>query len=333
MAEKAEALPQPRSRLDLNTVGRLLAISLGIASATLMAQKAFGFSFNQDFLNWLKLVENFVGALVLPFEFIVVTPVVNWLHEHGYVFELYPHWKYAFVLIWLFVASDMRNSPSQKVGGVVYVASRWANAALVALLGGSLAGTVPLDHPAVLWWPVAAAFLFDSGDNFIYGFRALRRDLAGVGVALSLAFAVVFAALALTAIEPPAVAGHPPHFFWPVAAFFAYSASVRLLYGQSARGLYRSAFAAVAAAFALGVLPSPSWLDFEHSASPGLANFAAFVAVVGAWRMLDGFLDPKQGDGGFLERALNSVDARSGQDILAVLGLTTIIVLVARMLA
>src|SRR5262249_19220776 len=144
-----------------------------LASAVLLAHSAFGIRFNEDFLLFLGIVGDAIGLIVTPFELLLVNPVVRWLHTLGLVFELHDHWRSAFVLLWLFIASATRafNSPALVFGGAGAGAAirslfRWVSAAFAALLGGALAGTVPLDDPAVLWWPVAAYFLFESGDSF-----------------------------------------------------------------------------------------------------------------------------------------------------------------------
>jgi hypothetical protein len=226
--------------LKLGTIVRLALIGLGIASAVLLAHSAFGIRFNEDFLLFLGIVRDTIGFIVTPFEVLIVQPVVRWLHEQGWALELHDHWRSAFVLLWLFNASEMRTnaSPSFIFGGAgagatIRIPVRWAWAALTALLGGVLAGTLPLNYPAVLWWPVAAYFLYSSGDLFISASTDRLNAAAG---ALNLAFTAPFTALALGWAEPPAVAGDPPLFWWPVAAQFALSAGLASIWAAAGRG-------------------------------------------------------------------------------------------------
>lgn len=332
--ETAEPAPTPSS-LKPGTIFRLSAIALGIASATLLAHSAFGIRFNEDFLLFLAVVRRIVGGIALPFELLLVRPVVGWLHEQGFVFELRDHWRNAFVLLWLFNVSASRAfSPLSLIlgGGAalrVRVAFRWAWAALAALLGGTLAGTVPLDHQAVLWWPVSAFFLYTLG-----GRASLLQG------ALGIAFAIPFGVLALGWVEPFAIAGHPPLFWWPVAAFFAFLGVGRLVWALQgwavathlAAAVLSFALAAVAGLLAVGVLPGPAWLAFEHSPSPGLANLTAFVAVLAAWFLFDALIDPEMGGVGLLKRMFDSRSARTGLDVLAVLGGAAIITYLAHLM-
>jgi hypothetical protein len=339
--------------MKAGAIVRIALIGLGIASAVLLAHSAFGIRFNEVFALFLDLVRDFIGVLVLPFELVIVKPVVRWLHELGLVFELREHWKNAFVLLWLFNASAMRAVAPLSLmlggagaGAAIRTPWHWAWAALAALLGGALAGAVPLDHPAVLWWPVAAFFLHLSVESFIFTFRV--RRYAAVG-ALVLAFAATFAALALGWVEPPAIAGRPPLFWWPLVAVLVTLPGVGIILAAADRriptgdasftlGLALGAAlvfapAAAALALALGVVPGPAWLGFERSPSPGLANLAAFVAALAAFSLLMAFLLPGMGDGSYLARVFNNFLARIALDVLAVLGGAALIVYLAHLFA
>jgi len=325
-----------------STIFRIAVILLGIASAVLMAHSAFGIRFNEDFLLFLAVVRDIVGVVVLPFELLIVVPVVRFLHEHGLAFELRDHWRHAFVLLWLYNASATRAfAPPSLIfngGNAVRIVLRWASAALAALLGGALAGTVSLEHPAVLWWSVAAFFLYWGADNFIF-FIWDRSSHAWPGI-ISIAFAVPFAALALGWVGSPVTGDHLSLFWWPAVSWFAFLAAGSLIEGAEGRrsaelaiGMLWLAFAAVSVAFALGVVQGPAWLAFEHSPSPGLANLAAFVVVVAASLLPLALLDPDEGDGSFLERVLRSAAAQTAFDIFAVLGGAMFIVYLAYLMS
>lgn len=314
--------------LRLGTIVRIAAILLGIASAVLLAHSAFGIRFNQDFVLFLNIVRDAVGIVVLPFELLIVNPVVGWLREHGFMFQLHPHWHYVFVLLWLFSASVSRAFNTSSVE----VALSWVVGVFAAMLGAALAGTVPLDHEALLWWAIAGFFAQRSAINFV-GALTESREMAAHGV-LALCMASIFVAFALGWVHPPAVVGSSP-IFWSIAAYFIYLAGIAFIPFTTPYWSWVAlllALVAVASALALGVLPEVRWLDFRQSPSPGLANLAVFVAVLGAWYILYGFLEAT-GSARFLQRSFGSGFTRAGIDVLAVLGGAVIIVYLAHLMA
>lgn len=340
--------------MQSGTITRITAILFGIASAVLLARSAFGIRFNEDFMRFLDIVRDIIGVVVTPFELLIVKPIVRWLHDQGFAFELRDHWRNAFVLLWLFTASEARSRTSRPVGPPAsvadlmhyYPARVWMWGALAALLGGVLAGTVPLHHPAVLWWPVATFFLYWSVDRFLLAGGYSFRQNVTHGM-LAFAFAAAFASLALGWLDAPTFAGHPALFWWPVAAWlFDHAAGHVVWTSKSAhktRGLVLAALdlgiAAAAVALALGILQGPGWLAFEHSPSPGLANLAAFVTIFAALYMLSGFLYiafyslPIPRHDTFLRQWLDFPDTRQALDIFAVLGFAAVIVYVAHLLS
>jgi hypothetical protein len=329
--------------MKLETIGRLLAIALGIASAVLLAHSGFGIRFNEEFLLFLKLVENTVGFVVLPFELLLVEPAIRWLREQSLIFDLYPHWKNVFVLLWLFFAAEKRafSSLSLLAGNegplaAALAAFRWMWAALVALIGGCFAGTVSLDHPAVLWWAVAAWFLLRGGDGLIYPFREQRDPARAM---LGLAFALLSAALALGWVVPVTLAGEPPLFWWAVAAYFAYQLAIALFLLavraplQPWPGLLYPFIIVASVLEALGLLTSPAWLDFSGWPSPGLANLAAFIVAVTAWYFVWALLVTEKRDNAYLVRLLSDNYMRTALDVFTVLGSAATIVYIGRVLA
>ena len=310
---------------------RVILIAFGIASATLLARSAFGFRFNEDFVRFLDLVGSFIALGTLPFEVLFVDPVARWLHDLGFVFQLYPHWHYAFVLLWLFSAAFTRASapPSKFLeggangNGVTIGVFRWVWAALTALLGGALAGTVPLNDPAVLWWPAMAHFLYVGGDDLFNVAGGSRDSEYKVQAPVALLFAAVFAAFAVGWLRPPAIEGHPPAFWWVLTAYFAYRSSA-----------YRElGFFIACLAFAVGYFKGPEWLNFEQSPSPGLANLAAFVVGLAAFYVLRAFLWPAEGERSYLERVFSEHAMRTAIDVFTVLGGAAIITYLARLMA
>lgn len=319
------------SGLDSTTLVRIVLVALGIASATLLAHSAFGIRFNQDFVRFLDIVRDIVGFIVTPFELVIITPVERWLHSHGFTFDLYPHWKNAFVLLWLLNASETRASGESSdllgragVGWAINAACRWASAALTALIGGVLAGTVPLNNPAVLWWPVVGYLLSGSAAAFINAY-SLKLGWAVMRGWVNLVAAALVASVALGWIEPPAVDGQPPQFWWPAVAVFG--ALTILEMARLAAGLPRSpsstigiTLTALTVSLAIGALPGPDWLNFNSSPSPGLANLTAFVLIIAVWNLFRAARSAYAHDGNFSVQFFATHYGRIAADILTVLG-------------
>lgn len=326
--------------MNLGTIIRLLAIALGIMSAVLLAHSALGIRFNEDFLWGLAWVEWLVGQIVWPVEQVVV-PMKQWLHDQGIIFDLYAHWRNAFVLLWLLFGTEMRVALPIRVntslGTNIHIVVRWLCAALAALVGGLLAGTVPLDHPAVLWWPVMALFLNDVVDYFIVNNHTGRLNLLFGGFAVPIG--AVFAALAMGWIEPISLAGEPSLFWWAAAGYFALLVCRGLL-SLSVGSIkfpilaYRLIWLAACGVLALGLLPEPQWLSFRNSPSPGLANLAAFVAVMAASHATSGaFFAARRGEDRYLDRWFAQPGTHTALDIFAVLGVAAFIVWLGNALA
>jgi hypothetical protein len=90
---------------------------------------------------------------------------------------------------------------------------------------------------------------------------------------------------------------------------------------------------AVALALAFGILPEPTWLKFEQSPSPGLANLIAFLIVIATWGLFRALVFPLKRDAPFLERWLDGPGAHVALDILAILGGAAFIVWLGNALA
>lgn len=328
----------------LDAIIRIAAIVVGIGSATLLAHSALGIRFNEDFLLILRLVENTVGLIVLPFELLFLNPFVHWLHAQGIEFQLYPHWKNVFVLLWLLYAAVQRAvSPVALLAGqegikvAFHTASRWVWVAFAALIGGSLAGTATLNDPAILWWGMTGYFVAKGGDDLIYAFH--DRNWAASGV-LGLGFAAWCAALGFSWLEPTSLEGRPTHLWWALAAYFAFVGVANLLVSGTPRTLSGSlSFFVLVVVFvltmalAVGVLQSPAWIDLSNSPSPGLANLAAFILITQAYSMLMGVSFPKERTGGYFVRVFEDTGVRIALDVLGVLGSAAIITYLAHLLA
>lgn len=143
--------------MKFSTILRLAAIALGIVSATIMAQRGFEIRFNEDFLTFFNSVGEIVGVIVTPIE-IVLRHVLAWFSSLGVEIELQDHWRYAFILMWLFLGAWARAQ-------TVFAAFTFIWGGFCSLLAGVLAGSVPLSNPGVFWWPFACYLLFLSGGS------------------------------------------------------------------------------------------------------------------------------------------------------------------------
>jgi hypothetical protein len=191
--------------MKFSTILRLAAIALGIVSATIIAQRGFEIRFNEDILRFFEMVGEITGLIVTPFELILIRPALRLLATWGYQIELQEHWKYAFILLWLFTGSLARATASARHPG--WAAFAWIWGGFCALLAGVLAGTVPLSDPGVLFRPFACFFLFFVGAS---AWRATfyRREgetwLGAVGLfgALGLLATGIFSILLAAGIIP-----------------------------------------------------------------------------------------------------------------------------------
>lgn len=325
---------------------RIVGIVLGILAAVSLAHSGLGIRFREDFLPYLDLIEEWVGGIVQPFEWLIVRPLVHWLHEQGLDFELHDHWRNVFVLLWLFNASysgAFAPLPRVRFDGIVEIRWRtfafaglsWTLAALVALIGGTLAGTVPLGQDQVFWWPIVTFFLFVALRAFLAAY--FQNPLHSRPGKIALVLAAAFVAPAMGWIELPNGTGRNTLLWWPVAAYFVYAAA--LVFRPNSRPgnlLLNAALLLVLAvvgatlALALGYIPMPGFLALDASPSPGLASLAAFVAILGTVDLLSAGFWTSEGRGEFLARWFSSPKAQSALRILFVLGSATIVVWLAR---
>jgi len=344
--------------VNVGTLIRFVTIPLGILSALGLARDGFGFKLF-PFLDAIITAYGIVlDDLFLDFVLAIFEPIFNALNQwFGWSWTLFPHWKHGFVLLWLFLATEHRAyvPPSfvwgrEGIWSAVDAIVRWFWVALSALLGALLAGTIPLDHSAVFWWPVAMYFLYWSGDYFLMSLVAMAARSAGVHRFLALGapdlgFAAIVAMFALGWIEPPVIDDGAPLFWWAVVVFFL-SVGIRrhniAVWGSADLGLERGwrlkdvvpfVFAAAASAAALGLIPEPEWLAFRGSPSPGLSNLIAFFVVLSSWSLLVAILWDRRRVGSLLVRVLASRHAQIALDVFTVLGVAAIIVYLSQLVA
>ncbi|MFO1186152.1 MAG: hypothetical protein U1E87_01040 [Alphaproteobacteria bacterium] len=149
--------------MKFSTILRLAAIALGIVSATIMARDGFNITLNE----YLNAVLTAYDDALTSVTFIVFDPAIKVLFEKvrdwfAIDLQLLPHWKHAFVLVWLFAGAFARAFASNElVPGLSAFRFLWGG--FCALLAGVVAGTVPLSDPRVFWGPIACFYLYGAG--------------------------------------------------------------------------------------------------------------------------------------------------------------------------
>jgi hypothetical protein len=158
---------------------RALGILSGILSLTLLAWKGLHFSFGpflQSVLVTSAGLASNLSALVEPAidrQLVGLSPSASWVPN------LYPHWKYAFILMWLLFGTLARTAwwEGNKVTSVFL--TLWGG--LVAFVAGALAGTVALEdstsNMAMAFWPIVGVVVFYLG--YDAWFAALFGDKDG----------------------------------------------------------------------------------------------------------------------------------------------------------
>jgi hypothetical protein len=323
--------------MKLETIGRLLAIAMGIMSAVLLARDGFNIPLNEYLDAVIQTYDDTFKTIALTLFEPLIHAIFACLREYGWHLNLFEHWKYAFVLLWLFNASFSRGfatTPSgpEQTEYVFNFSLRWIWAALTALFGGVMAGTVPIGDPSVFWWPIAAFFAYRLGFDFLVNIH--RGEFWSVSNTLSLTFATTFVYVASIHFDLSSSGGNPSPFWWPVTAYFAY---VAFSQADAGYALSKSSLALVFMLVCQGIAQAgisvPWWLDFSQSSSPGLVSLTAFVTILSTWYLLFSFLWPDLKDGGFVERWLSSRLARIALDIFVVLGGAATTIYIGRMLA
>lgn len=140
----------------LGTMLGLAGLALGIFSATMMAWKGLGYQ--PVFHEFFARLEQLAGEAVAPLEEFALRPLIAWVRSFGFDVQLYPHWKHAFVLMWLIFGRSAQVFARLDRS---FAVRAWLWSAGLSLLSGLFAGTVPLSSYAVLWWPCATYCAFN----------------------------------------------------------------------------------------------------------------------------------------------------------------------------
>jgi hypothetical protein len=140
---------------------KLFLILFGAFSAAILVRQSFGLPSGKLFFSVFELVNNSVGTLLLPLEIGILNPLRNYLETQGIVLMIESHWKYAFVLMWLYFAAFKRaNAPTKcsMSSKSALVIIGWLIAGAIAFLFGVLTGLNSIGSAAAFWWPASGFF-------------------------------------------------------------------------------------------------------------------------------------------------------------------------------
>lgn len=321
MSDTSEALPQARSGVGFGTVVRVVAIALGIMSAVLLARDGLKVSLNDFLDNVLNIYNGGVEYIAL----LLLGPAIAWALSalrdwFDWPLQLYPHWKHVTVLLWLYLGSAARyrgEGEGPKVLG-------WIMAGAFAVMFGVAAGTVPLSHPNVFWWPAASLFYFQSAEaasRAAFKRAAVHPNwwsqfaITGFPALLLGLWCTLEGAWGRSTVE----AGYYLYWFWTFALFYSYLFFLALgLYSWVAT-VGTAVRPALLVALALG-FPHDIVLLIQTATSPGLAALVVLGAVLGVGGTMEGLTSDAP------EGGLSDDVAQTGLDKLAVLGGAALIV-------
>jgi hypothetical protein len=148
MSGDTDAAPRAHWSASIETVVRLLTIAVGTVSAVLLARDGFNIPLNA----YVDAIATAYDDAFTSIALVIFDPVIKVAFERlrdwfGIELQLLPHWKHAFVLLWLLLGADARNDISPRavkaLGTII--------AGVSALVGGALVGTAPLGDMAIYW--------------------------------------------------------------------------------------------------------------------------------------------------------------------------------------
>lgn len=146
---------------------RLLGIIAGVFSLTILAWKGFHFSFGPFLLGVLEFYENEASAFFNLFEPFIEEQLEHLRALFNWDLHLYPHWKHAFVLVWLYFGTFARADWAVGARSMAAIEFVWGG--LIAFVSGVLSGTVALDGTAsnmlMAFWPIAGVVVFRLGTS------------------------------------------------------------------------------------------------------------------------------------------------------------------------
>jgi hypothetical protein len=156
---------------------RVLGIIAGVFSLTILAWKGFHFSFGPFLLGVLEFYENQAREFFNLFEPFIKEQLANLQAFFGWDLQLYPHWKHAFVLMWLYFGTFARATWAAGLRSLAAIVLLWGG--FIAFVAGVLSGAVALDsttsNMVMAFWPIAGVVVFALG----WGALSATFDRAG----------------------------------------------------------------------------------------------------------------------------------------------------------
>lgn len=149
---------------------QVLGVIAAVLALTLFAWQGFHLPFGPVLT---AIVEDYEKAAAIFFRLVepsIRAELAAWGAYFGWTLELLPHWKHAFVLMWLYFGASAQD---------LWRAGNWGSAigfglwgGLIALLSGVVAGTVPLDATSSnMAMPLAVifgVFVFELSNSLWY---------------------------------------------------------------------------------------------------------------------------------------------------------------------
>jgi hypothetical protein len=162
MSEALQTAPKTGAAISIMLVLRIALILLGIMSATLMGQEAFGAQWSERFLAVLAVIRDAVGTLVAPLDLLVVQPGLRILRSWGVDITLHDHWKHVFVLMWLVLGAWAKFQTAAQPT-LAFRIFNFVWGFVCAAAAGVASGTAEYHERALLFWPLAALCLYFTG--------------------------------------------------------------------------------------------------------------------------------------------------------------------------
>lgn len=140
--------------MNFGIVVRIATILIGIVAATLLVQQGF----KENLPRIAGVIVDDAFSFLRPLELYIINPSIGWLGEQGFAISVAPHWKHAFVLLWVFYGSLARAFSSPQ--GPVNYAFVLGWGGFCAFLGGVLSGVVPVASEAFSGGPSISTALY-----------------------------------------------------------------------------------------------------------------------------------------------------------------------------
>ncbi len=259
-------------------------------------------------------------------------PIIEYINKtFDYDLRLYEHWKYSFVLLWLFFGSTARAASGMGTRITFYFYWIWAG--FCALVFGVATGTQPFDSGSLFWICVTSIMLFELGRAANLAFYRLENhtwwgDFDDFHTRSQLALLTTSVTVAIASNQWKPLSG-PEVFFLPfavVSTVFVYFGIVRgrVWYGDLLKAL---AYCLLVLALMFDLLPA-----FSMSNSPSIVALLIVIILSSLENILGGLRwvsEVRTSDAPFLIELLEHSRVRPALDVLSVLGMACALVLLS----